>query len=145
MNRMTVPPDSKLSTHDSRGAPRRRAPGGTRAPPHRPRRRRRQEGAAPLPTAVVAGNDGRAVGIVHALRRFGLTVPGDISVGGFCGSRPSQLPHIDLTTVRQDISGTAEAAVKSPIERFDDGRTEAKHVIRKTDLIVPGTTVLPKR
>ncbi|WP_246292968.1 LacI family DNA-binding transcriptional regulator [Lentzea indica] len=99
----------------------------------------------PLPTAVFAGNDRCAVGIVHALRRFGLTVPGDVSVVGFDGSRAAQLPHIDLTTVRQDISGTAEAAVESAIERLDDGRTEAKHVIRKTQLIVRGTTAPPKR
>lgn len=69
---------------------------------------------------------------------MGLTVPCDISVVGFDDSRAARLPHIDLTTVHQDITGTVEAAVESVIERLDDGRTDAKHVVCKT-LCVPIT------
>jgi DNA-binding LacI/PurR family transcriptional regulator len=100
----------------------------------------------PLPTAVFAANDRCAVGLLHALRCMGVTVPGDISVVGFVGfdgSRAAQLPHIDLTTVRQDIPRTAEAAIDTALERLDEERTEAKQVVLKTQLIVRGTTAPP--
>jgi DNA-binding LacI/PurR family transcriptional regulator len=96
-----------------------------------------------LPTAVFACNDRCAVGLLHALRRIGVNVPGDISIIGFDGSRAAQLPHIDLTTVRQDIPGTAEAAIDLALERLDDERTEAKQVVLKTQLIVRSTTAPP--
>ncbi|HEX6351349.1 LacI family DNA-binding transcriptional regulator [Actinophytocola sp.] len=97
----------------------------------------------PLPTAVFAANDRCAVGLLHALRRMGVTVPGDISIVGFDGSRAAQLPHIDLTTVRQDIPGTAEAAIDTALERLDEERTEAKQVVLRTQLIVRSTTAPP--
>lgn len=97
----------------------------------------------PLPTAVFACNDRCAVGLLHALRRMGVTVPGDISIVGFDGSRAAQLPHIDLTTVRQDIPGTAEAAIETALERLDGERTEARQVVLKTQLIVRSTTAPP--
>lgn len=96
-----------------------------------------------LPTAVFAANDRCAIGLLHALRRIGLTVPGDISIVGFDGSRAAQLPHIGLTTVRQDIPGTAEAAIDTALERLDEERTEAKQVVLRTQLIVRGTTAPP--
>ena len=96
-----------------------------------------------VPTAVFAANDRCAVGLVHALRRMGVTVPGDISVVGFDGSRAAELPHIDLTTVRQDIPGTVEAAIDTALERLDEERTEAKQVVLKTRLIVRSTTAPP--
>lgn len=97
----------------------------------------------PLPTAVFAANDRCAVGLLHALRRMGVAVPGDISIVGFDGSRAAQLPHIDLTTVRQDIPGTAEAAIETALERLDGERTEARQVVLKTQLIVRSTTAPP--
>lgn len=95
------------------------------------------------PTAVFAANDRCAVGLMHALRRMGVTVPGDISIVGFDGSHAAQLPHIDLTTVRQDIAGTVEAAILTALERLDDERTEAKQVVLKTQLVVRRTTAPP--
>jgi DNA-binding LacI/PurR family transcriptional regulator len=98
----------------------------------------------PLPTAVFVANDRCAVGLMHALRRKGVNVPGDISVVGFDGSRAAQRPHIDLTTVRQDIPGTAAAAVETVLERLDLDRVEPKHVVLRTELIVRSTTAPPR-
>lgn len=96
-----------------------------------------------LPTAVFTANDRCAVGLAHALRRMGVTVPGDISIVGFDGSRAAELPHIDLTTVRQDIAGTVEAAIGIVLERLDEGHAEGKQVVLKTQLVVRGTTAPP--
>ena len=53
------------------------------------------------PTAVVCANDRLAVGVVDALRRAGVDVPGEISVTGYDDSMLARLGHIDLTTVSQ--------------------------------------------
>jgi DNA-binding LacI/PurR family transcriptional regulator len=97
----------------------------------------------PLPTAVFAANDRCAVGLLLAFLRMGVDVPRDISIVGFDDSRLARLPPIDLTTVRQDVAGMAEAMVETVIERLDDGRTQAEHVVLKPVLVVRSTTRCP--
>ena len=75
-----------------------------------------------LPTAVIAGNDQCAAGLLDELRWVGIDVPGQISVVGYDDSRLARLAHIDLTTVRQDAEQLARLAVNAAIERIDDGR-----------------------
>ena len=53
-------------------------------------------------TAVFAGNDRCAVGVLDTLRRAGIDVPGDVSVVGYDDSRLARLAHIDLTSIAQD-------------------------------------------
>jgi DNA-binding LacI/PurR family transcriptional regulator len=74
---------------------------------------------------------------------MGVDVPRDISIVGFDDSRLARLPPIDLTTVRQDVAGMAEAMVETVIERLDNGRTQAEHVVLKPVLIVRGSTRCP--
>ena len=57
--------------------------------------------AGELPTAVVCANDRLAVGVLDALRRAGVDVPGEVSVTGYDDSMLARLGHIDLTTVSQ--------------------------------------------
>ena len=54
--------------------------------------------AGELPTAIFAGNDRCAVGVLDMLRRAGVDVPFEVSVAGFDDSQLSRLAHIDLTT-----------------------------------------------
>jgi DNA-binding LacI/PurR family transcriptional regulator len=72
-----------------------------------------------LPTAVVAGNDQQAVGLMQVLFRSGVAVPTDVSVTGFDDSRLAQLSSVDLTTARQDAHLLGEAAVAASIRRID--------------------------
>ncbi|NRP74672.1 HTH-type transcriptional regulator DegA [Ensifer psoraleae] len=51
------------------------------------------------PTAIIASNDLLALGVIAALRREGLMVPGDVSVAGFDGIAISRLIAPSLTTV----------------------------------------------
>jgi DNA-binding LacI/PurR family transcriptional regulator len=55
--------------------------------------------ADPAPTAVLTFNDRSAVGLLDALVRAGVDVPGDVSVVGYDDSPLSRLARIDLTTV----------------------------------------------
>jgi DNA-binding LacI/PurR family transcriptional regulator len=71
-------------------------------------------------TAVLAGNDRCAVGVLDTLRRAGVNAPDDISVIGYDDSRLARLTHVDLTTVAQDIEQTARLAVEAVAERLED-------------------------
>lgn len=53
------------------------------------------------PTAVLAGNDMIALGVIQAIEEFGLKVPENISVVGFDDISYASLDKIQLTTVRQ--------------------------------------------
>ncbi|GHD14689.1 LacI family DNA-binding transcriptional regulator [Tianweitania populi] len=63
------------------------------------------------PTAIIASNDLLALGVIGALRREGLTVPGDLSVAGFDGIAIGRMINPVLTTIEMpDVSMGAAAA-----------------------------------
>jgi DNA-binding LacI/PurR family transcriptional regulator len=92
------------------------------------------------PTAVVAFNDRCAVGLIDALTRQGLKVPGDVSVVGYDDSMLARLAHVDLTSVSQDARGQAEQAIALAVERLEDGRTAPREVVLPPRLVVRSTT-----
>lgn len=92
------------------------------------------------PTAVVAGNDRCALGLLDSLRQAGLDVPADISVVGYDDSRLARLSFVDLTSVRQDVRQMAELAVKAAVERLDGGRKEVQQFVLPPSLAVRSTT-----
>jgi DNA-binding LacI/PurR family transcriptional regulator len=93
-----------------------------------------------LPTAVIAGNDRSAHGVLGTFLRAGLRVPGDVSVVGYDDSRLAQLSFIDLTSVRQDPTEVAGLAVQAVTERLDEGRTTARDIVLQPTLIIRGST-----
>jgi DNA-binding LacI/PurR family transcriptional regulator len=96
--------------------------------------------ANPRPTAVLTFNDRAAVGLLDALVRAGVIVPGEVSVVGYDDSPLSRLAHIDLTTVSQNPRELTEHAVAAVVERLDGGRTEHREVVVDPMLVVRGTT-----
>jgi DNA-binding LacI/PurR family transcriptional regulator len=97
-----------------------------------------------LPTAVLAGNDRCAHGLLDTLVRAGLRVPGDVSVVGYDDSQIARLSFIDLTTVRQDAVRMAELTVQAAAERLDDGRTTARDIVLDPTLVIRGSTGPPR-
>jgi DNA-binding LacI/PurR family transcriptional regulator len=97
-----------------------------------------------LPTAIFAGNDRCAHGVLGALGRAGLVVPRDMSVVGFDDSGVARLSFIELTTVRQDVTRMAEAAVEAVVQRLEHGRADARETVLEPALIVRGTTAAPR-
>jgi DNA-binding LacI/PurR family transcriptional regulator len=95
------------------------------------------------PTAVIASNDRCAVGLLDALVRRGVPVPGALSVVGYDDSMLARLAHVDLTTVSQDARGQAEQAVALAVERLDGGRTTPREVVLTPRLVVRRTTAPP--
>jgi DNA-binding LacI/PurR family transcriptional regulator len=92
------------------------------------------------PTAVITYNDHSAVGVLDALLRRGVDVPGDVSVVGFDDSPLARLAHIDLTSVSQDSRRLMQQAVAVVVERLDGDRTEHREVVVVPQLVVRGTT-----
>lgn len=72
------------------------------------------------PTSVMAFNDRSAIGLVFGLRDS-VRVPQDVSVIGFDGIRMGALPYINLTTICQDVPGTADRVMQRVVTRLDEG------------------------
>jgi DNA-binding LacI/PurR family transcriptional regulator len=66
-----------------------------------------------LPSAVIAYNDDVAAGLLETFSRAGVRIPHDVSIIVWDDSTLSRLPHLDLTTVRQDAAETRLAIERS--------------------------------
>ncbi|MGI5466754.1 LacI family DNA-binding transcriptional regulator [Streptomyces sp. CA-132043] len=98
---------------------------------------------AELPTAIVAFNDQCAIGVLAALARAGVTVPGEVSVVGYDDDTLSRLSCFHLTTVSQNAQEQARHAVAAAVERLDQGRAEPREVVLTPRLVLRGTTAEP--
>lgn len=97
-----------------------------------------------LPTAVLAGNDRCALGLLDVFARAGVDVPGELSLIGYDDSRLSDNPRIDLTTVHQDASALARHAVQLAAKMLEETRNGLADVVLEPKLVVRGTTSAPR-
>lgn len=95
-------------------------------------------------TAIVAGNDQMALGVIHALREQHLRVPEDVSVVGFDDMPEAAYFQPPLTTVRQDFSQLGVAAVEYLLERIDNPDVLLKQHVIYPQLIIRQSAVAPK-
>ncbi|MCZ9345973.1 substrate-binding domain-containing protein, partial [Streptomyces sp. TRM76130] len=91
------------------------------------------------PTAVLAGNDRCAMGLLMSLSRAGVAVPHDMSVVGYDDSHLSHLMPVGLTTVRQDAALIAAHAVRCAVERLDDPGRSPREAVIDPKLVVRDT------
>jgi DNA-binding LacI/PurR family transcriptional regulator len=96
-----------------------------------------------LPTAVIAGNDRCALGLLDVFTRAGVDVPGDLSLIGFDDSHLSDNPRIDLTTVHQDAEAMARHAVRLSVAMLEGGVDDEHDVVLEPTLVIRGTTAEP--
>jgi LacI family transcriptional regulator len=64
------------------------------------------------PTAIFAGNDDMALGVMAVANRLHVDIPGDITLVGFDDSPSAQVVWPQLTTVRQPVFEMAAAAAE---------------------------------
>ena len=92
-----------------------------------------------LPTAVLAGNDRCALGLLDVFTRAGVDIPGELSLMGYDDSHLSDNPRIDLTTIHQDAPQLAQRAVDLAVDLLE-GRTPPTDVVLEPTLVVRSTT-----
>ena len=95
------------------------------------------------PTAVHAGTDMTAFGVMAALSEAGVKVPDDISVVGYDNIFASSLPQIALSSVDQSGLEMGSLAAKLVVERIQ-GRQEAVTTVVSPKLVVRGSTASPR-
>ena len=96
-----------------------------------------------LPTAVHAGADVAALGLLSTLWDHGVEVPGTVSVAGYDNSPFSMLAPISLTSVDQAADELGTRGAQLLLERIA-GRTDPVSVLLEPTLVVRGTTAAPR-
>jgi DNA-binding LacI/PurR family transcriptional regulator len=95
----------------------------------------------PRPTAILAGNDLCALGVVGAARELGLSVPAELSVVGFDDIPLARVVTPPLTTVRQPAQTIARMAVEQLLRAQDRTvRPEGVTLVVRPRLIVRSST-----
>lgn len=95
-------------------------------------------------TAIFAGNDEIAAGVIRGIRLSGKRVPEDISVAGFDGNPISALSYPSITTWKQDFRGMGTRSVKyllgdegSTVPDCSDGDEVSEHLIIRESTASP--------
>ncbi len=101
------------------------------------------------PTAVVAGNDSQAFGVLQALAERGLRAPADLSVVGFDDVPVASWATPALTTIRQPLAAMAAAGFRMLRAGRPGGpgggAAEPQHVELATSLVIRDSTAPPGR
>jgi DNA-binding LacI/PurR family transcriptional regulator len=95
------------------------------------------------PTAIVAGNDAQAFGVLQALAARGLRCPDDVSVTGFDDVPIATWATPPLTTVRQPLAAMAATAFWLLTRPADDVSVSPRHIELETTLVVRDSTAPP--
>ena len=91
-------------------------------------------------TGVICASDVLALGAIRAVRRAGLTVPGDVSVVGYDDSAWLNCTDPPLTTVRQPIESMGSAAVALLVNQMETVIAHPEELLFEPELVVRGST-----
>jgi DNA-binding LacI/PurR family transcriptional regulator len=97
------------------------------------------------PTAIVAGNDSQAFGVLQALAERGLRAPADLSVIGFDDVPVASWASPALTTIRQPLAAMAATAFRMLRGGAAGRADEPQHIELATALVVRDSTAPPTR
>lgn len=75
------------------------------------------------PTGLICSNDEVAGGLLTALRRKGLRIPGDVAIVGYHNSQTALLTVPTLSTMQEPAEEMARAAVKTLLDRIAGRRS----------------------
>lgn len=95
------------------------------------------------PTAIVAGNDLEAMGLLRAARDKGLRVPEDLSIVGYDDLQVASWTTPRLTTVRQPLVDMAHTATTMVLQLAEGRKLAMPRIDLATELIVRESTAPP--
>ena len=93
---------------------------------------------SPRPTAIFAGHDELALGVLEAVAELGLTTS-DVSVVGYDDTEIAAHPLVSMTSINQSGTRMGEMVVRLLLERIA-GRTEPVHEVITPKLMARTTT-----
>jgi LacI family transcriptional regulator len=96
-----------------------------------------------LPTAIHAGADVSALGLLSGLWDHGVDVPGSVSVAGYDNSPVAMLAPISLTSVDQSAGDLGTHAGRLLLERMG-GRADPVSLLLEPTLVIRTTTAAPR-
>ena len=91
-------------------------------------------------TGIICASDVLALGAIRAVRRAGLTVPGDVSVVGFDDSAWLTCTDPPLTTVHQPIESMGKAAVALLANQMESVIAHPEELLFEPELVVRAST-----
>lgn len=97
-----------------------------------------------LPTAVFAGADIAAFGVMRAANEHGISIPNDLTVVGYDNVFASGLHGVGLTTLDQKAESVGSQAAHLLLTRME-GRTEPICRIETPELIIRSSSGEPRR
>ena len=91
-------------------------------------------------TAICAGNDIMALGVISRIRAAGLRVPEDVSVAGFDDSPLTAYFDPPLTTIRQPVRDMSLAAVSNLVDEIGGVKAPRTELLYRPELVVRRST-----
>jgi LacI family transcriptional regulator len=95
------------------------------------------------PTAILAGCDASAFGVLEGARRLGVRVPNDLSVVGYDDTPAAVTSAPPLTTVRQPMNAMGRVALRNLLQQNTGEEPASHHIQLATTLIVRESTAAP--
>lgn len=95
------------------------------------------------PTAIFAGSDMQALGVIRAAGELGLRVPEDLSVAGYDDLPISAWFNPPLTTVLQPLRQMAVLATQMLLTLADGEEPDSMRIELGTELVVRSSTAAP--
>lgn len=97
------------------------------------------------PTAIMAGDDEIAVGVLAAAHALGIPVPEQLSVTGFDDTPQAAWTSPPLTTVHQHLEGMGRMAVQTALAIAEGRKPASRRVELATSLTVRASTGVAAR
>ncbi|HHT12929.1 MAG TPA: LacI family transcriptional regulator [Propionibacterium sp.] len=89
---------------------------------------------------LVCGNDGVALGAIHALRLAGLRVPQDVAVMGWDDAMAGRYANPTLSTVRPDSVQLVRLAFNKLLTRIDGDSSPYEEIVIPHELVIREST-----
>jgi DNA-binding LacI/PurR family transcriptional regulator len=93
------------------------------------------------PTAIIAANDIKAMGVLEAAERLGLAIPGDLSLTGYDDIEAAE--YFGLTTIHQPLEDTGTRAVERLVALIAGSAPGVLREVLPVELVIRRTTAAP--